>query len=93
MTTNQKVGSSNLSERAIFQKYIQIVTRSWYQSVRRKHQFCHRFDTVDHQSIFHKVFETEIPEDLDLINSADHSELEELNPENETSAPEIRDAA
>jgi hypothetical protein len=34
----------------------------------------------EHQLLLNQVFENEIPEDLDLSNSADHSELEELNP-------------
>jgi len=45
----------------------------------------------DHQSIFHKVFEAEIPEDLDLFNSADHSELEELNPPDAIEVAEFSD--
>lgn len=45
----------------------------------------------DHQSIFHKVFEKEIPEDLDLFNSADHSELEELNPSDAIEVAEFSD--
>ena len=34
----------------------------------------------EHQLLLKQVFENEIPEDLDLSNSADHSDLEELNP-------------
>ena len=34
----------------------------------------------EHQLLFKQVFEKEIPEDLDLSNFADYSELEELNP-------------
>ena len=45
----------------------------------------------DHQSIFHKVFETEIPENLDLFNSTDHSELEELNPPDAIEVAEFSD--
>ena len=34
----------------------------------------------EHELLLNQVFQNEIPENLDLSNSADHSDLEELNP-------------
>jgi len=45
----------------------------------------------DHQSIFYKVFEIEIPEDLDLSDFANHYELEDLNPPDAIEVAEFSD--
>lgn len=45
----------------------------------------------EHQQLLNQVFETETPEDLDLSNSGDHSELEELNPSDAIEIAEFSD--